>query len=198
MKLKTAYYQQKQVIKLAKDLIGKLLVTVIDGQYTSGIITETEAYNGIIDKASHAYGGKRTARTETMYQAGGISYVYLCYGIHALFNVVTNINDVPHAILIRSILPLEGEEIMHLRKGKKSNSLKMGVGPGNVSKCLGIQLKHNAISLTENTIWIEEQTQINFHSKLIQVGKRIGIDYAQEDALLPYRFWIDHKQLLLK
>src|SRR5258708_4472900 len=94
MKLKKAYYLQPNVVKLAKDLIGKVLVSKIDNILTSGIITETEAYNGIIDKASHAFGGRRTDRTEVMYSQGGISYVYLCYGIHNLFNIVTNVKDI--------------------------------------------------------------------------------------------------------
>src|ERR1700751_4324092 len=101
MKIDRSYYLQTNVVKLAEDMLGKILVTRIKGQLTSGIITETEAYNGIIDKASHAYGDRRTARTETMYKTGGISYVYLCYGIHNLFNIVTNVKDVPHAVLIR-------------------------------------------------------------------------------------------------
>ena len=103
MKLNKAYYQQEDVVNLASDLLGKVLVTKLNGKLTSGIITETEAYNGVVDKASHAYGGRRTARTEVMYAAGGISYVYLCYGIHHLFNIVTGKQNVPQAVLIRDV-----------------------------------------------------------------------------------------------
>src|SRR4051812_21670161 len=109
-KLKASYYANTDVVFLAKDLIGKTLCTRINNKLTCGIITETEAYAGIIDKASHAYGGRRTNRTETMYSKGGVSYVYLCYGIHRLFNIVTNTVDVPHAILIRAIYPTKGIE----------------------------------------------------------------------------------------
>lgn len=108
MKLTNDFYQRTDVVQIARDLLGKELITNIDGELTSGIITETEAYNGIVDRASHAYGGKFTPRTQIMYAAGGVSYVYLCYGIHHLFNVVTNIEGVPHAVLIRNIKPLKG------------------------------------------------------------------------------------------
>lgn len=194
-KLKPDWFRQTDVVKLAKELIGLCLVTNINGIETSGVITETEAYEGVTDKASHAYGGRRTKRTETMFQEGGISYVYLCYGIHSLFNVVTNMQDVPHAILVRSIFPLEGYDTMLIRKGIKQSSLKIGMGPGNVTKCLGIGLEHNALSLQENTIWIEKRNSVKLPAQLIQTGKRIGIDYAQEDALLPYRFWVEHKTI---
>lgn len=194
-KLNPTYYQQKDVVKLAQDLIGKCLVTQIEGCLTWGLITETEAYEGVTDKASHAYNGRRTKRTETMYAKGGISYVYLCYGIHALFNVVSNVQDTPHAVLIRSILPLGGLESIYKRQGKSKHPLKIGVGPGNVSKCLGIGLQHNASDLYGETIWIEGLSSFCVPVELMQTGQRIGIDYAEEDALLPYRFWVNHQAL---
>ncbi len=194
-KLKPTYYQQKEVVQLAKDLIGKCLVTNLEGSLTWGLITETEAYEGVTDKASHAYNGRRTKRTETMYANGGISYVYLCYGIHALFNVVSNAQDTPHAVLIRSILPLGGLDFIYKRKGKHIHPLKIGIGPGNVSKCLGIGLQHNALNLYGETIWLERSSTFNVPMELIQTGQRIGIDYAEEDALLPYRFWVEHQAL---
>src|SRR3954471_15249269 len=101
--LKNSYYLNADVVFLAKDLLGKTLCTRINNKLTCGIITETEAYAGVIDKASHAYSGRRTNRTETIYSKGGVTYVYLCYGIHRLLNIVTNNKDVPHAILIRAI-----------------------------------------------------------------------------------------------
>src|SRR6185436_18626958 len=97
-------------------LLGKYLFTNFDGIFTGGIITETEAYNGVVDRASHAFGGRRTARTETMYGEGGTAYVYLCYGIHSLFNVVTNKKNDPHAVLIRAIYPTEGIDQMRIRR----------------------------------------------------------------------------------
>ncbi len=185
--LKASYYLNKDVVFLAKDLIGKTLCTRIKGKLTCGIITETEAYAGVTDKASHAYGGRRTNRTETMYSKGGVSYVYLCYGIHRLFNIVTNAKDIPHAILIRAIYPTKGiEEIVKRRGVKFSNNLC--VGPGKVSQALGIDLLHNNLSLTGKEIWLQDD-KINIKENDIQVGPRIGIDYAGEDAKLPYRFF---------
>jgi DNA-3-methyladenine glycosylase len=186
MKLKRAYYLQPNVVKIAKDLIGKVLVSKTGNTLTSGIITETEAYNGIVDKASHAFGGRRTERTETMFSEGGISYVYLCYGIHNLFNIVTNVKDVPHAVLIRAIQPLRGEKYILERRNAKSLSKNLCVGPGKVTSALAITRQHNAIDLSGNIIWLEDD---NIKPKNILVGPRIGVDYAGEDAKLPYRFW---------
>ena len=187
MKLAEEFYIQEDVVTLAKALLGKRLCTNIDGKLTSGIITETEAYAGETDKASHAYGGKRTARTEMMFARGGVAYVYLCYGIHSLFNVVTNVKNVPHAVLIRAIKPQDGMEIMLDRSGKTKLRKADSVGPGKISKLLGIHFKDSGESLLADRIWIEE-TDIMIKDSDISVSKRIGIDYAEEDADLPYRF----------
>lgn len=185
--LKASYYLNPDVVFLAKDLIGKTLCTRINNILTCGIITETEAYAGITDKASHAFGGRRTNRTEIMYSKGGVSYVYLCYGIHRLFNIVTNVKDVPHAILVRAIYPAKGlEEIIKRRGVKFSNTFC--VGPGKVSQALGIDLLHNNLSLSGKQIWIQDD-KIKIKGSDIHVGPRIGVDYAGEDAKLPYRFW---------
>jgi DNA-3-methyladenine glycosylase len=186
--LKASYYLNPDVVFLAKDLIGKTLCTRINGVLTGGIITETEAYAGVIDKASHAYGDRRTKRTETIYSKGGVSYVYLCYGIHRLFNIVTNVSGIPHAILVRAIYPTIGIEEIKKRRGVKP-SPTWCVGPGKVSQALGIDLIHNTISLTGKEIWIKDDG-IKINEKDIQVGPRIGVDYAGEDAKLPYRFWV--------
>ncbi len=188
MKLGSTYYLQRNVVKIARDLIGKVLVTNINGQISSGIITETEAYNGVVDKASHAYGNKRTARTETMYLKGGVAYVYLCYGIHHLFNVVTNVGEVPHAVLIRAIEPLDNVPLILKRRKSKTLTKNLCVGPGKVSSALGITTKHNATDLKSDNIWIEDR-KIKINKKKIKSGPRIGVDYAGEDAKLPYRFW---------
>jgi DNA-3-methyladenine glycosylase len=190
MKLKKTYYLEPNVVKLAKDLLGKVLVTREGKTITSGIITETEAYNGIVDKASHAYGNRRTNRTEIMFGEGGTSYVYLCYGIHYLFNVVTNVKDHPHAVLIRAIQPLQGKDVILRRRGIDKPDKKLCVGPGKVSQALGITLKYNGLDLTGNKIWIED-IGIKIKPKDILVGPRIGVDYAGEDAKLPYRFWVE-------
>ena len=145
------------------------------------------AYAGVTDKASHAYGGRRTKRTEAMYSTGGVSYVYLCYGIHRLFNIVTNVQGIPHAILIRAIYPSIGiEEIVKRRGGKFSD--RLCVGPGKVSQALGIDLLHNNASLWGKEIWLQDD-HVKIKPGDIQAGPRIGVDYAGEDAKLPYRFW---------
>lgn len=185
--LDASYYMHEDVVFLARDLIGKTLCTNVNGKLTCGIITETEAYAGVTDKASHAYGGKRTNRTETMYSTGGVSYVYLCYGIHKLFNIVTNAQDIPHAILIRAIYPTIGIEEIVKRRGVKL-SHHMCVGPGKVAQALGIDMLHNNVSLTGSEIWLQND-HVDIKESDIHAGPRIGVDYAGEDAKLPYRFW---------
>lgn len=187
--LPKSFYADKDVVKLAKKLLGKRLCTIIDGKYTSGIITETEAYAGVTDKASHAYGGRNTERTRIMFEEPGTAYVYLCYGIHHLFNIVTNKKGIPHAILIRAIQPEEGIEIMMERRKKQKVDKTFSGGPGTVSQTLGIHTKHSGINLLGNEIWVEE-TGIKIPEKEIVAGPRIGVDYAGEDAKLPYRFYV--------
>ena len=172
---------------MALQLIGKILVTCFDDTITAGRIVETEAYNGVVDKASHAYGGRLTNRTETMYQSGGLAYVYLCYGIHHLFNVVTNETGTPHAVLIRGIEPIVGIDTMLQRCRKTKFDTSIGRGPGNVSKALGLHVKHNGTELLGNEIFISEDSFHITSSQIIRTP-RIGVDYAAEDALLPYRF----------
>lgn len=179
----------EDVVYLAKDLIGKYLFTQIDGQIAGGMITETEAYKGIQDKASHAYGGRRTRRNEMMYAVGGVTYVYMCYGIHYLLNIVCNRANVPDVILIRSIFPTHGEELMLKRSGKTAMTPQLGQGPGRVSNLLGINRTHNAKSLNSDIIWLEDR-QIDIPSEVIVATSRIGVDYAGDDALRPYRFLI--------
>lgn len=186
-KLTPDFYLREDVLQIARDLIGKELITNINGTITSGIITETEAYAGVIDRASHAYGGRRTNRTETMYAEGGISYVYLCYGIHHLFNVVTNVKEVPHAVLIRNIQPLKGLETILERRRKKKIDKTLSTGPGTMSEALGIKTLHNGFDLTGDTIWIED-AGITIANETVKITPRIGVDYAGEDAKLPYRF----------
>lgn len=191
MKLPKAYYQQENVLELASDLLGKILVSRIDGKLTAGIITETEAYVGTNDKASHAYGGRRTIRTEPMYARGGISYVYLCYGIHHLFNIVTGKKNIPQAILIRAIYPLKGISTILQRRKAGYLSPQLCSGPGKVSSALNISTKYNATDLCGKYIWLEDD-HVHINSSQIFSGPRIGVDYAGEDAKLPYRFWIEN------
>ncbi len=188
-KLDIEFYGRKNVLQIAKELLGKVLVTNWKGIITSGRIVECEAYAGIIDKASHASGGRRTARNEIMYGEGGYAYVYLCYGIHHLFNIVTNSVDVPHAILIRALDPIEGIEEMLLRTNKKKLDHTLTRGPGNVSKALGIFTKHTGTSLLENKIFVVDDGE-KYPKKEIATSPRIGVDYAGKDASLPYRFYV--------
>jgi len=192
-RLARSFYTRPDVVRIAGDLLGKYIYTHIDGITTAGIICETEAYAGTTDRASHAYGGRRTARTEIMYARGGTAYVYLCYGIHSLFNIVTGIKDIPHAILIRGIIPVEGLESMLKRAGKSKVPSNFGIGPGNVSKILGIHYSHSGLDLVKEpgnnddpAIWIEERGYV-VNPAMIRSGPRVGVDYAGEDALRPYR-----------
>ena len=189
MKLPESYYLNQDVLHLSKDLLGKYLFTCVDGITTGGYIVETEAYNGIIDKASHSYGNKITPRTKTMFMQGGISYVYLCYGIHEMFNVVTSVEGQPHAILIRAIHPTEGLEIMLYRRKMLNLKPNITMGPGSVAKALGISRTINAVSLQSDVLWIEDRG-LSFPDKAIAAVPRVGVDYAGNDALLPYRFYV--------
>src|SRR6185503_1894482 len=189
-KLPVSFYQRSNVVQIAKELLGKILVTKWNGIETSGRIVEVEAYNGVVDKASHAAGGRRTNRNEVMYGEGGMSYVYLCYGIHHLFNVVTNRPETPHAILIRALEPIKGIDVMLKRTGKKKLDNTLTKGPGNVSKALGLSFKlHSGISLLSKELFIAED-DFKLTKKDIVASPRIGVDYAGEDARLPYRFFI--------
>jgi DNA-3-methyladenine glycosylase len=193
--LQKEYFQNEQVVELAKDLLGKFLFTNINNHLTGGMITETEAYAGITDKGSHAYNGRRTVRTEVMYQTGGISYVYFTYGIHYLFNVVTGKEGVPHAVLIRAVYPLFGTDIMLQRTEKKTVDYQLTNGPAKLTKSLGITKDQNNIPLDGETLWLEERG-IEIDKNDVTVTPRIGINYAGEDALLPYRFVLNYKNYL--
>ena len=194
MVLSRDFYIRPDVVQIARDLLGKHLCTRIDGQFTSGIISETEAYAGITDRASHAFGNRRTARTEVMYMTGGTGYIYLCYGVHSLFNVVTNLEGIPHAVLIRGIIPDEGIHIMLQRTGRQKLTKDFGNGPGKVTKALGIHFSMTGIDLTKkntgkgnDAIWLEERNNKILDSEII-TSARIGVEYSGEDSKLPYRF----------
>ena len=186
MRLTKDYFLTDDVLGIARDLLGKYLFTKVDGQLTGGVICEVEAYMGTGDRASHAYGGRRTRRNEMMYHEGGVAYVYLCYGMHHLLNFVTNVDGVPDAVLIRGIMPTHGEELMLQRTGKRKITPDIGIGPGKVSKLLGLTVADNGLSLCSDTLWIEDRGLI-IPENIVESTSRIGVDYAGEDALLPYR-----------
>lgn len=186
-KLPLAFYQAQDVVTITRNLIGKILVTNFDGKLTAGRIVEAEAYNGPFDKAAHSYNNRRTKRTEVMYAAGGLAYIYLCYGIHQMFNIVTNVQDVPNAILIRSLEPVTGIDIMLERSNKTVHGFDLTRGPGNVAKALGFHTSQTGLSLVSDKLFVADDG-FSYNESDIIATKRIGVDYAAEDALLPYRF----------
>ncbi len=188
--LPPAFYHRNDVVQVSRELLGKVLCTRTNGAVTKAVITETEAYAGVGDKASHAYGGRRTRRTEPMFAAGGIAYVYLCYGIHHLFNVVSGEAGTPHAILVRAAQALEGVALMKKRRGRAGAGRALMAGPGTVSQALGITTKLTGSSLLGKRIWIEDHG-IAVEDDRIAVGPRVGVDYAAEDAARPYRFILE-------
>jgi len=175
------------VINIAHDLIGTVLVTYTGNRLRAGIIAETEAYAGATDRASHAFSGKRTKRTATMFLEGGHSYVYLCYGMHKLFNIVTNEVEIPHAVLVRGILPLDEKYIQANYLSVYSKLDKSLNGPAKLTKALGIGLEHDRVLLNDSDIWLFEKIESELPE--IIAAPRVGVDYAGEDAKLLYRFY---------
>ncbi|MDZ7681236.1 MAG: DNA-3-methyladenine glycosylase [Fodinibius sp.] len=188
VKLPPSFYRRDNVVTIARQLVGKVFCTRFDHTLTSGIITETEAYCGRGDKACHAHGGSRTERTETMYKAGGIAYIYLCYGIHHLFNIVTNIDERADAVLVRAVKPLEGQDLMLRRRESQQVTASLTAGPGRLTEALGISRDYDGASLQGDDMWIEDRG-IFFSEDELQATQRVGIDYAGEDAQLPWRFY---------
>jgi DNA-3-methyladenine glycosylase len=187
-KLPRTFYTRTDVVAVARRLLGRLLVVPTrQGRRVSGLIVETEAYQGPEDRASHAYRGRRTRRTETMYRPGGTAYVYFVYGMYHQFNVVTNEVDVPHAVLVRALEPIEGTALMRRRRGGGPDR-GLTSGPGKLCIALGIDRRLDRADLLGNRIWLEDGRRIA--SSAIASGPRVGIDYAQEWVERPWRFWI--------
>lgn len=185
MKLKQSFYLREDVTQIAKDLLGKVLCTLVDGNLTAGKIVETEAYS-YKERACHAFGERKTKRTEVIFMNGGTAYVYLCYGIHKLFNVVTNQEGVAEAVLVRAVEPIDGLEVMNSRR-KGKGLLELTSGPGKLAEAMGIGLTHNKSNLLNGSIWIEDR---GLEISPIEASPRIGVAYANEDALLPWRYTI--------
>ncbi|MEJ7645580.1 MAG: DNA-3-methyladenine glycosylase [Chryseolinea sp.] len=186
MKLPESFYQRSNVVRIAKELLGKVLYTNVNGIITGGMIVETEAYSWK-EKGCHAYGPRKTSRNEIMFAEGGHAYVYLCYGMHNLFNVVTNKKDTADAVLIRALEPIEGESYMRERRGALANNFHLTSGPGKLTKALGIDRKLNGKNLLDHDVWIED-SGVLIPPRRIEATPRIGIDYAGDDASLPWRF----------
>lgn len=188
-KLPQSFYTRPDVVQISKDLLGKILYTQFDGIQTAGIIVETEAYCGATDKACHAHLNRRTKRTEIMFAEGGVAYVYLCYGIHHLFNIVTNQKDHADAVLIRAIEPTIGIETLLKRRKMKKVQPRLTAGPGCLTQALGIRTSTSyGEDLQSDRVWIEDKGLEIPESEIVSTT-RIGIDYAEEDALLPWRFY---------
>lgn len=184
--LPNGFYRRSNVLEIAKELLGKVLCTELQGQVCKGKIVEVEAYSGRNDKACHANNGKRTKRTQVMYSAGGCAYVYLCYGIHHLFNVVTNVEGIADAILVRALEPIEGMDVMRVRLN--SSNTKLTNGPGILAKSMAITTDLTETALMGPSVWIENDAALA--EKQIVTTTRVGVEYAEEDASLPWRFYI--------
>ncbi len=195
-KLNRDFYLRGDVVTIARELIGKYVFTHFGGQLTGGRIVETEAYNGRTDRASHAF-EKRTQRTEIMYKEGGVAYIYLCYGIHHMLNIVTNEEGLADAILIRAVEPTVGVDTMMERRGGDSG-YRLTAGPGSVGRALGVHKSLTGTSLVHgDDIWLAENESV--HEQLvIEVDRRVGVDYAGQDALLPWRFFMQNSKWVSK
>ena len=187
------FYNRDSIV-VAKELLGKILVHEIGGKKISAKIVETEAYMGVNDKAAHSYGGRRTERVEVMYGDAGFAYVFLVYGLHCCFNIVTGEKDVPQAVLIRALEPLSNIEEMSNHRFKKTyatlttpQSKALTNGPGKLCSALAISREHNGIDLCGNKLYLVDSDNENFS---IVTTKRVGIDYAMEAKDYPWRFYI--------
>ena len=201
-KIPREFYLRSDTLKIARDLIGKLLVVPDEsGTRVSGMIVETEAYLGEIDKAAHSFNNRRTARNEITYAAGGHAYVFFIYGMYFQFNVVCGAKDSPHVVLIRGVEPVEGVEIMRDRRLQKNPRAAMPdknltSGPGKLCIAMNINRRLNGEDLLGNNVWLEDYR--TFAPEEIKIGKRIGIDYAEEFADMPWRFWLKNNVYVSK
>lgn len=193
--LKHNFFERDDVNLIAKQLLGKIISTNINGEITSVRIVETEAYVHWVDKASHAYNGKKTKKNAHMYGAAGTAYIYICYGIHVMLNIVTNSENIADAILIRAGEPLEGINIMLKRAEKDKLDFTLTRGPGNLGKVLGISKSQSGKFINKNEIFIyDDGFLISEYS--IGKSKRIGVNYAGEDAFLEYRYFIKNNSFV--
>ncbi len=186
MKLQKDFYTREDTLAIAKELLGKYVYTNFDNALTGGIIVETEAYIGPHDAGSHAFNGRRTPRNETMYAEGGVTYMYICYGIHDMLNIVTGPAGSSHAILIRAIEPTDGIELMQLRRGNVPLK-RLATGPGALARALGLRKQHDALELNSDEIWIENKGLIIPGEKIKATG-RVGLGCKDPYLTMPWRF----------
>lgn len=194
--LPSSFYQNENVVRVAKSLLGKFLVTNFNNHLTSGMIVETEAYSWI-EQGCHAYQQKKTTRNYPMFEEGGVSYVYLCYGVYELFNVVTNKVGIADAVLIRALEPHDGLDVM-LRRTRAKSTSRITSGPGKLTRALGITRKHNRLDLTSgDKIWLEDKGK-KVAPRQIVSSSRIGLNFKNKDALLPWRFTLSGSEWISK
>jgi DNA-3-methyladenine glycosylase len=200
MKLPREFYTRRDTETIARELLGKLLVVPAErGQRVAGMIVETEAYLGVADRAAHSFGGRRTTRNEAMYLAGGHAYVFFVYGMHFQFNVVTAAADEPQAVLIRAVEPVDGVELMRLRRNGRAtirSDVQLTSGPGKLAAAFGIDRSYNGEDLLGERVWLEEFRPLAPNE--VMAGARVGVGYAGEDARLPLRFWIAGNRFVSK
>jgi DNA-3-methyladenine glycosylase len=196
MKLDRDFFTRTDTLRVARELLGKLLVVpTVDDRRVSGMIVETEAYLGEIDKAAHSYGGRRTERNEITYAEGGHVYVFFVYGMYFQLNLVTGLADHPHVVLIRAVEPVEGIEIMRERRGPMKDK-NLTSGPGKLCMAFGITRDLNGEDLVSGErIWVEEYRKVG---KTVESGPRVGIDYAEEFVEMPWRFWVKDNEFVSK
>lgn len=183
------FYRRDDVVQIAFDLIGKDLYTCIDGKICAGTIVETEAYRGPEDRASHAFNNRRTLSNEMMYSAGGKVYMYICYGIHDMLNIVTGAEGCSHAVLIRAIEPHTGIEHMRERRNLLNNDRRLCQGPGSLAKAMGLNKSHNGLDILSDRIWIED-TGKRFSDDEIRASARIGLNFEGPYKKIPWRFYL--------
>lgn len=197
MKLPLSFYQREDTLLISRELLGKYLFTCINGELCGGIITETEAYMGPADRGSHAWNNRRTARTEIMFGEGGFVYMYICYGIHDMLNIVAGKKEKPHAILIRALEPFIGIDIMRQRRGIFNEDIRLCRGPGALAKAMGLNKSHNGISLEGGEIWIEDRGMI-LNDEQICTSPRVGMNFAGFYKTVPWRFYIKGSRYVSK
>ncbi|MGV3684922.1 MAG: DNA-3-methyladenine glycosylase [Daejeonella sp.] len=192
-KLPLEFYRQDDVLLVARQLLGKHLYSFVDGQLTGGIIIETEAYKGPEDRGSHAYNNKRTARNEMMYAPGGVAYMYICYGIHDMLNIVTGLAETSHAALIRAVEPIEGVGIMRARRNVFNDDRRLCQGPGALTKAMGLTKLHNGTDLQGDTIWLEDRG-LHFIDDQVHASARVGMNFDGPYKTIPWRFYLRGSQ----
>ena len=196
MILPKEFYTREDTLSVAKDLLGKYLFTALDGKLTGGMIVETEAYIGPLDAGSHAFNNRRTTRNETMYAEGGVTYMYICYGIHDMLNVVTGAKDSSHAVLIRAVEPRVGIDIMQQRRGENIPLKRLCSGPGALARAFGLKKIHDGMDMSSrNTIWIEDQGTILSEAD-IKASGRVGLGCSEPYFSIPWRFYIDRNSFV--